>query len=433
MTNKEENPLEAESDSLQERFGPGYVWLIRGIAVLLLFAGGCAPTNSKDAPARKATKGEKLQIIIKARENPIQIEPCRDLASCVTDNQIKTALSVSLPLWHPPSIPSLVHELKLWGKEAGFTKEQVGGNGRDGQGIVDALLNDSICRKQTVRLGNSDGGAYLIDSHFGIHPIQSGSYDAIEYRGETHFGKIMMIMGLSNVPLSTCVTSASGREGTLADILQDTIMNFNWFQELEFVGCALAYWLPPERSWTNQFGEVFTFDELMEHLLAQPLGKGCCGGTHVPYTVITLLRIDEQTQILSTKTNKKAKNWLKQVSLAIEKSILSNGTLPRDWGMNGQNGFLYGEKVLDNITITGHHLEWIAITPVELRPSDEVIQRLVEGNSKQIELLPEYKYRSFKTLLPCSHAAKAMCMMRGVDPYQQWLKITASKEARRKE
>ena len=70
-------------------------------------------------------------------------------------------------------------------------------------------------------------------SHFpyGIHPIQSGSYDAVEYRGETHFGKIMMIMGLSNVPLSTCVTSASGREGTLADILQDTIMNFNWFQE----------------------------------------------------------------------------------------------------------------------------------------------------------------------------------------------------------
>ena len=40
MTSKEENPLEAEADSLQERFGPGYVWLIRGIAVLLLFAAG---------------------------------------------------------------------------------------------------------------------------------------------------------------------------------------------------------------------------------------------------------------------------------------------------------------------------------------------------------------------------------------------------------
>ncbi len=281
------------------------------LAVALSFSAlaGCSRLPVDDVPARRAARGETLPLFIKARELPLQVEPASGFEDCVTDEQLLVALKASLPLWHPPTVPSLIHELKLWGKDAVFTKEQVGGEGRTGKMMVETLLSDPLCRDNTVRLGDGDGGPYLIDSPYGIHPIQSGSYDAVEYRAESHYGKLTMLMALAGMPLSTPVTTSSGRVGTLADVLQDTIMNFGWEQELEFIGCSLAFWLPPERSWSNKFGETFTFDELMDRLLAAPLGKGCCGGTHVPYTVVVLLRVNEQHQILELKTKERAEAW----------------------------------------------------------------------------------------------------------------------------
>jgi hypothetical protein len=187
------------------------------------------------------------------------------------------------------------------------------------------------------------------------------------------------------------------------------------------------------KSWTNQFGETFTFDELMEHLLKQPLGKGCCGGCHVPYTVVTILRIDaEQYPILSPKMREHTKRWLGNVIRILEKNQLPDGSWERDWGKTGQKSFLYGDKTLDVITILGHHLEWMALSLEEWRPSKYCIKKSVDALSEQIDQLPELRYRSFKTLLPCSHAAKAMCLIRNVNSYQFWLTSTASNEARSK-
>ncbi len=400
----------------------GIGWLT---LVVIVFLTGClwflyrngVSNETPDIPARRATRGEKLPLLIKVREWPIQLEPISGLEDCVADEQLSKALRASLPLWHPPSVPSLVHELKLWGKDCVFTKEQVGGEGRTGKMMVETLLSDPLCAERTVKLGEGKGGSYLIDSPYGIHPIQSGSYDAVEYRGEPHYGKLTMLMGLTNVPISTPVTSSSGHVGTLADVLQDTIMNFHWGQELEFIGCSLAYWLPPEKSWTNQFGETFTFDELMEHLLEQPLGKGCCGGCHAPYTVVTLLRVDsDYSPILSEKTRKHAEQWLKNVVVTLEQNQLPDGGWERDWGKTGQDGVLYNDSILDRITIIGHHLEWFAVAPKKFRPSQGCTTKAVVAVTEQIDLLPPLQHRSFKTILPCSHAAKAFCLIKNVDP-----------------
>ncbi|MDR0608499.1 MAG: hypothetical protein LBG58_00125 [Planctomycetaceae bacterium] len=408
------------------KIGRFVVW---SVVVVVLMAGslvfllrGKNTHFSDEIPARLAARGEKIPFLIKNRNNPLYLKPVLGLENCVTDEQILLSLNASLPQWHPPSVPSLVHELKLWGKDCIFTKEQVGGEGRTGKMMVETLLNDSLCAEQTVKLGDGNGGTYLMDSPFGIHPIQSGSYDAVEYRGEPHYGKLTMLMALSDVPISTPVTTSSGYVGTLADILQDTIMNFHWGQELEFIGCSLAFWLPPEKSWTNQFDEKFTFDDLMKHLLEPPLGKGCCGGCHVPYTVVTILRIDsEYSPILSPKTRQQAEQWIKNVAKIIETNQLPDGTWERDWGKTEQKGFLYGDKTLDAITLLGHHLEWIAIANEAWRPSKDCVNKAVIAVSEQIGSLPELRYRSFKTVLPCSHAAKAMCLMRNIDPYQFWL------------
>ncbi|GHT18184.1 hypothetical protein FACS1894189_5690 [Planctomycetales bacterium] len=358
---------------------------------------------------------------------PIRIEPVGNPQHIVTEKQLAVALAASLPLWHPPSVPSLVHELKLWGKNCNFPPETVGGKGRTGQMMIETLLNDQICAENTVILGDGRGGSYLIDSPYGIHPIQSGSYDAMEYRAETHFGKLTMLMALTGVPLSTPVTTASGRTGTLADILQDTIMNFDWSKELEFAGCSFALWLPPEKSWMNQFDETFTFDDLMNRLLAIPLGKGTCGGCHVPYTVVMLLRVNEQYPIIETKTRQRAEAWIKHVIDVLVQNQLPDGTWDRDWGKTGEKGMLYNDIILDKITVIGHHLEWIALLPESFDVPKEMIQKAIVAVTEQIEQLPPVAKRSFKTVLPCSHAAKALALLMRQESFEVWQRLNQSK------
>ena len=78
---------------------------------------GCGGPLADDVPARLAARGETLPLVINASDFPVQIVPIPGLEDCVTDEQLLVALNASLPLWHPPSVPSLVHELKLWGKD----------------------------------------------------------------------------------------------------------------------------------------------------------------------------------------------------------------------------------------------------------------------------------------------------------------------------
>ena len=76
-----------------------------------------------------------------------------------------------------------------------------------------------------------------------------------------------------------------------------------------------------------------------------------------------------------------------------------DGSWPRDWGETGQTDFLYGDPVLDNITITGHHLEWMALAREEYQPSKECIMKAVASVVEQINQLPPLRHRSFKTIL----------------------------------
>jgi len=78
------------------------------------------------------------------------------------------------------------------------------------------------------------------------------------------------------------------------------------------------------------------------------------------------------------------------------------------------------------ITITGHHLEWISISPRELRPADAVITRALLGLKRKLSMLGELSKPTFKTTLPCSHAARAVCLMRHSKPFAEWDRLGRS-------
>jgi hypothetical protein len=387
-------------------------------AVLLgLKLWGTAADNDKAVPARLAARGERVPLLINCRERPIQISPLRNMANVVSEDDLVVLLCAALPWWNPPSVPSVYHELKLWGPYAAFTKDMLGIE-RKGERLVEMLLSDKACRAYTV----ATGGHYLLDSPFGIRPVLLGTDDAIETRGEAHYGQLLQVAGEAGLPSTTSVTTASGRMGNLKEIYQDEIMRFSLHQELDFIACTLAYWHPPQKAWKNQFGNESNFDELVSKLLATPLGKGSCGGCHLPYAVVTILRVDELYPLLSANVRQQALTWLRHLCQLLEYRWSDRGGWDRTWSKNDEPSFVTGNDNLDLITITGHHLEWMALAPKEVQPSETTVKRAVAALRRDVESLPPLTQQSFKTLLVVSHAARAVALWRGDNPFSVWMK-----------
>lgn len=188
------------------------------------------------------------------------------------------------------------------------------------------------------------------------------------------------------------------------------------------MGCALAYWHPPQRTWRDQFDTEHSFDELLSRLLETALGKGACGGTHVPYAVVAILRVDEQYPILSPEPRQKARQWLAKLARLLEDRWSMAGGWTRTWAGPVDKQFIFGDDLLDRITVTGHHLEWMALAPPELRVSDACLRRAAAGLRADVDALRPLQHRAFKSLLPVSHGARALSLLRGENPFRLWLK-----------
>jgi hypothetical protein len=217
------------------------------------------------------------------------------------------------------------------------------------------------------------------------------------------------------------------------ELLQDTIMRYSPASEQEFIAIALALYLPPTAStWKNQYNNAYNFDDAANALLGIDHGRGSFGGCHVPYAMTVILRVDDLSPILSPQTRKKMLRWIRDLSRKLEESQRPSGGWDFSWPRTSTVGVMYGDPCLDRITITGHHLEWIAMAPDSVRPALPVITRAVAALLRDISDLPDLGGpRLFKSLLPCSHAARSLCLMRGVSAYDTWNSFASRGELER--
>ncbi len=350
---------------------------------------------------------EKVRSLF--RDEPVRVSGDKSLADLVSDRSIALALAASAPSFTPPAVPLLLHELKAWGVDASLSSD-----GpiplRSGNYIVETLLSDSLCGSRTTRTGAS----FLVESRYGVHVVQTGTVDALGNRGESHYGQLAMVLGEAGVPSSAQVqvsTSAYNTRYTVRDILSDAVLRWKDDAEIEFFACAAAFWLPPHTAWANEFGDRYSFDSLMQQLISSHYGQGSCGGVHVPIAVATILNIDRNQEILSNEAREQGEAYLKSLSRHLEQRIQMTGVWDARW-TKGNDLAIYQDSTLDTITVTGHHLEWIALAPASCRPSRSTIKTAIEGISSAFESLPPHRFRSFKSVLPSTHALRALCLLR---------------------
>jgi hypothetical protein len=214
------------------------------------------------------------------------------------------------------------------------------------------------------------------------------------------------------LPLSMPLV-VDGGPAELRDVLRDSLANFHLEQkEAAWTALAYALYLPPVRSWTNRFGEQYTFDDLAGALLGSSLQEASCGGIHVIFTLTVLLRADAQEPIFSAAARARLREYLANCVAVATKAQGEDGSWPPTWNTPllpkaTREGLSPEDSAVNRLVMTGHLAEWMLYLPDGLRPTDEVLHRAA------VWLLAALSARSpadtERDFCPCSHAC---CVLR---------------------
>lgn len=240
--------------------------------------------------------------------------------------------------------------------------------------------------------------------------------------GAAHVDQLLKVLADADIARSTPVVTESA-SGSIADLLADSIARFSLEQELEFTALAYCRWLPPQTEWRNRFNARFSFDDVARKLCGQPLGTGACNGIHGLQAIAQMLAVDKLHPLLSDSSISQIEGHLRECTLCLEANELPSGGWGDAW--SGVAGPLPdGEQVWSPrftvISSTGHHLEWIAIAPAELRPATPIVRRAIQALVREVAGMSESDRSNFKHFLPVSHAARALCQLRGESAIRLW-------------
>lgn len=356
------------------------------------------------------------------RNAPLSIAPRPGFERCVGSAQLATVAGRVVPTWDTLKIGSLVHALRVWGADPGVPCHE-------GLAPYPSALRFSPIELYEVLLDHRQfravfpGEAPLLwKTPYGIRVRVWPSWSG-DFAGQSgHIDDLLSACAEIGLPLSSPVKAADC-DGTILDLLHDSVLRFQWDQELEWTLDAFARYLPPNRTWVNRFGERFSFDKCCRRLLEQPIGRGACYGTHTPYTLAVVLACDEQIRILSEECRMAVQQRLEQVATMLHNSQRPNGAWDSSWasGMRAQNSHEDSQWV--ELTVTGHMLEWLAYAPASCCFTPDDVRRAVEYLHHHIQSCSDHAQSLY--YLPHSHAVRGMlllsgnCMSRVVPPPRQ--------------
>jgi len=183
--------------------------------------------------------------------------------------------------------------------------------------------------------------------------------------------------------------------------------NFDLEQVLDFTPVAFAFYLPPQRTWTNKFGQTSSFDDVCARLCSVALGQGLCHGCHALYALAIMLAADEQLEILSDVSRRNVRSRLQQAADALRHSQGADGCWGTQW-FSGSNTAPRADFE-GALTVTGHSLEWLAVAPQEIIEDPKMISRACDGLVTLLLTMPPGAVHD-DGYNPGTHAANALKM-----------------------
>jgi hypothetical protein len=272
---------------------------------------------------------------------------------------------------------------------------------RSGQDLL-ALLTDQ--QKSTKYYGRPT----LERTRYGLRFPKFEVGPRLDDGTEMHRDQCLAALGELGVPLSLPLV-VDGEPYTLREVLRDSLANFHLRQEeLAWTGLAYALYLPPHREWSNRFHERFSFDDLAGALIAKPLQRESCGGTHLLFTLTVLYRADQERPVLSEPMRARVGDWLRKAAEATLRRQRTDGTWPQDWyrgTLQDAPGWA-PDSTSGRLAITGHIAEWLLYLPPDMQPDQKTYRRAADWLYQELrKATPDQQW---KLLCPYTHAACAV-------------------------
>lgn len=363
------------------------------VVVVAAFGAGLA-VMSPDSKGRlkEVVTGEVAYVPVKIeREVPIRIEPLYDDENVVSDKELAAVLSKIQPVFASTKLrPNYVeHALRTWHMDAEFQNP----NALSGKEMVEFLL---------------DHGRFLLSWDPEIEPLLQDRDTGVFIRwgkmegASVHHDHTLACLTEAGVPLSHPVRTPGNPNLTLKNVLEQAMYDFEvdeW--ETEWSTMAFGFWLPPVKSWENANRRKINFDLIAKRQLRGHKQYGVCGGTHRVYSLMCLIRLDDQFSILSDGVRTEVLDHLRTIRDILEVTQFEDGHWPYNWP-DGKDAVEHPDDypAYRDVIATGHHLEWLAIAPEDLHPPKEMIHKAADWIVKNTtsksheEILDNYTFYS---------------------------------------
>jgi hypothetical protein len=392
------------------------------VQVLFFAAFGVAyalrPATTDHDVVRAVTGKDVLPAVVVPRREPLTIAPLHDradLPQIVSEEELAYVLKRIRPKLPKKELrPNLVeHALRTWDVHAKFADSEVL-SGAD----LAAFLTNHV---RFIESWGDKAEPLLQEKSEGI-AIRWGHFS----EASVHHDHWLASLTEAGVTLDTPVYGPSRHDSTIEDVLRESLRDFHLDErEAEWTAMAFGLWLPPTHEWIGAGGRRYSFDLIARRLMRGHGEKGVCSGTHRVYSLVLLLRLDDQfDEVLSDSVCEDVNQHVCWVRDQIQAAQLPDGHWPGNWPDGADAVAEPREDPLSTkIIATGHHLEWQAIAPAHLRLSDEQNRKAVEwllttmrGMSDQ-EIIRNYTF--------CTHVGNAFAMWRKTRPTPFWADWTA--------
>ncbi|MEZ6148163.1 MAG: hypothetical protein R3B91_22560 [Planctomycetaceae bacterium] len=391
-------------------------WVIQAV-VLAAFGAAYAvsTTHSRDLVEQELFGREPFKPVVIPRTQPLVVEPLYDRPDLVSDEELAAVLDRVLPRFHHRHTkPNFVeHAIRIWGVDAEFDHPQAM-SGHDMEGFL------------------TDHARYAASWGTEVEPLVVDRPNGLAIRwgretgGSVHHDHWLASLTEAGVSIDTPVYGPARRGMHIGEVIQESLRDFRLDErETEWTAMAFGLWLPPTRAWVGSGGRQYSFDLLARRLMRGQKELGVCSGTHRVYSLMLLIRLDDEFDILSADTRAEAYAHLENVRDLIIASQWDDGRWPTNWPDGADASATHiDEELYKQVIATGHHLEWLAIAPPELHPPDEQILKaarwVIDTTTSQTanEILPRYTFYS--------HVGNALALWRKTHPTPFWREWRAS-------
>ncbi len=331
----------------------------------------------------------------------------------VTDDELGAVLKKIVPRFSRSHLrPNLVeHALRTWGSKIVFNNPDA---------ISGPQMKDFLTDTAKYMESWGDNNPPLMEpTSEGVH-VRWGE----DLSSSVHHDHTLAALTEAGLPMDAPVFT-NVRALQVRNVLEEALRDFRLDErETEWSAMSFTLWMAPQKisAWHNGEGRRIDFDMLAERLMRNHKRDGVCLGTHRVYSLMLLIRLNEQNggQLITTQTTAQIMDYLRMTREMIMGSQSVDGSWPANWtdGASAEAKADPKEKPSKRVIATGHHLEWLSIAPQELHPPREQILKAADWLVKNVTETSQAEIDQNYTFY--SHVGKALAMWRQSSPAEFW-------------